>query len=119
MGLLDQARKDAQTFSSDLGGFGTSITLTAPDDTVLSVNGMYSRHHMGIDEDGQMVNTQNAHVSIHEQLLIDGGYPYKDGGGRTQLTSHKVGVDGLTYRVREFMPNHTTGLIVLILSDAE
>lgn len=122
MSILARAKEDIESITSDIEGFAREITLTAPDSTVLVVNGLHTKHHLGADSDGNLVNTKNAHISISEKFLSDASYPYRDSQGEVNLKKHKVSVKDSTdvekiYVIREWFPNETIGLITCILKD--
>jgi len=125
MSLVDRAKSDWQQFTTNTtGGFGTAITLTAPNSTQLSIVGLATKHHIGIGLDGEMVHTKNAHISFSEKQLIDAVYPYKNAGGEVNLSGHKATwIDSrgssITYVIREFFPDETIGVILCILGDLD
>lgn len=121
MGLIEQAKQDWQQITTDLDGFGVPIQLIAPDSTTLDIVGLATKHHIGIDTEGNLVNVKNAHISFSEQLLIDAAYPYRT-NGEVSLYGHKaVWTDSTgapkTYIIREFHPDETIGVILCILGD--
>lgn len=122
MGLLEKAKQDIERITSNLDGFAAVITLTAPDDSTVTVNGLHSKHHLGIDPEGNRVNTKNAHISISEKFLTDASYPVRNASGQVHLKKHRVSVKDSTgevceYVITEFFPNETIGLITCILGD--
>lgn len=124
MGLLARAKADYERITSDLNGFAAEITLTAPDNTTVTVNGLHTKHHLSIDTDGNQVNTKNPHISISEKFLTDLEYPVRNSSGEVMMYGHKVLVADSTgnlcsYVIRETFPNETVGLIVCILGDFE
>lgn len=124
MGLLEQAKQDIQEITTDLDEWGVEMTLTAPTSETITLNGLHTKHHMAVEADtNKQVNSKNAHISISEQLLIDGNYPYTQ-DGEVMLNGHKVVVKDstgteCTYVIRESFPDRTIGLIVCILGDFE
>tara|TARA_R110002167_G_scaffold110087_4_gene280338 strand:+ start:4168 stop:4545 length:378 start_codon:yes stop_codon:yes gene_type:complete len=125
MNLVDQAKSDWQQITTDkVNGFGTSITLTSPTSVVLEIVGLATKHHIGIDDDGNVVNTKNAHISFSEQQLIDASYPTRDADNEVNLYGHQATwIDStgssITYTIREFFPDETMGVILCILGDLE
>ncbi len=118
MGILERARRDwgklSQRFSTDL------ITLTAPTGETVSVKGIQTRHNIGIDTDGQLVQSANAHVTIAESLLVD--YPVRNTANVVAMYGHKVTFNdnrGVLryYSVTEIFPDESVGMITLILGD--
>jgi hypothetical protein len=124
MGLIDEIKQDIQDITSNSNEFGVSITFTNPDNTqTITVIGTASNHFMQFDFDsGKNVNSQNTHVTVSEQLFINGGYKLRNASGKLSVKKHKVswidstGVFG-SYEVLEAMPDQTIGLIVFILGN--
>ena len=78
----------------------------------------------GIDDDGNVVNTKNAHISFSEKQLTDASYPTRNADGDVALYGHKATwIDStgssITYTIREFFPDETIGVILCILGDLE
>lgn len=125
MSLIEQAKKDWQTITTDTSGFGVVINLTTPNDSdTVELKGLHAKHHIGIDTDGNLVNSKNAHISFSEQQLIDASYPYRNTGDEVALYNHKISVKDSTgqekkYVIREWFPDETIGVILCILGDRE
>jgi len=121
MGLIAQAKADWQAITSNTSEWGVTMTLTAPTGETATINGLHTKHHLGIDmETGRPVNTKNAHVSFSEKLLTDAGYPVRNAQGEVSLKGHKVTVAdstgaNMTYVIKEWFPDETIGVIVCIL----
>ncbi len=114
MGLIEMAIRDLKDITSNGDEFGISITLTAPDDSTITINGLQTLHHTGFDLDGVRVNSKISSVAISTELLED--YPYIDDSDEINFSNHKVTTGGNTYIVREFFPDEKLKLTVLILS---
>lgn len=126
MSILDLARKDWQSITSDLAGFGVSLDLEAPNAETVTVVGLATKHHIGIDTDGNLVNTKNAHCSFSEALLLENNpsYPLRGTDGEVALQGHKLTYADSTggnkvYVIREWFPDETVGMVVCILEDFE
>ena len=123
MSLITQAQKDAQQFLGNVSDFGIAITLTAPDLTVVVVNGWHTKHHTGFDvESGVIVNSKMGSVAIHELDLVAAAYPFRDANDEVDLLNHLVSVADITgtqkqFVIRENYPDQTLGIITLILGD--
>lgn len=123
MGLIETIKQDIQKITTDLSGFGIEINLTTPDDAIsVDIVGLHTKHHLGIDTEGNQVNTKNTHIAISEQVLIDLAYPVRNANQEVFLRDHKVLVKDSTgvlksYVIREWFPDETIGLIVCILGD--
>lgn len=125
MSILERARRDMQRITSDKsGGFAVEITFTSPDGSTATINGLHTKHHTAIDTEGRPVNSKNAHISFSETLLNEQGYITRppDYNGEVNLKSHRVAVKDSTgtvknYKIRQWFPDETLGLIVCILDD--
>lgn len=123
-GLIDQATSDWRRFSSDLDGFATTITFTAPTAEIAIVAGLAMKHHISIDSEGNPINSKNAHISVSEKLLTDVAYPTRNTAGEVDLLNHKVEYVDSTgiskeYSVQQNFPDETIGMITCILQDFE
>lgn len=122
MGLIEQAQQDIRAITTNTSDWSVSIQLTAPDLSVLNTNGLHTKHHLSYDTEGNMINYKNAHISISEDEFIDSGYPYRDSSGEVNLSGHLCVVKDSTrqdkeYVIREWYPDETVGLIVMILGE--
>lgn len=124
MGLIAQAKADIEAITSNLSHWAVSMTFTTTDNlSSITINGLHTKHHLGVTEEQRRVNTKNASVTISERFLTDAGYPVRI-NGEVQMRDHKVLVKDSTgatclYIIREWFPDETVGLIVFILGDAE
>lgn len=125
MSLIGRAKNDWQRFTSNPSEWGVSISIETPAHTnITEITGLATKHHIGIDSDGNLVNAKNAHISFSEQLLTDVAYPVRDASGEVNLEGHVVkwaDSTGLVknYVIREFHQDETVGVIVCILGDYE
>lgn len=122
MGLIDQIQADIKSITSNLNDFGVAMILTAPTNETITITGIHTKHHLGIDTDGNMVNSKKASIAFSESLLV--GYPCRNLSQEVNLKNHKVSVKDSTiilknYRVQSWFPDETIGLIVCILEDFE
>lgn len=124
MGLMDEIKQDVLDITSNSNEFGVSITFTNPAGTqTIVVVGTASNHFMQFDfEQGKNINSQNAHVSVSEQLFINNSYQIRDVAGKVAMKKHRVsyidstGASG-SYEVLEAFPDQAVGLIVFILGE--
>jgi hypothetical protein len=120
MSLILQAQKDVQSITSNNKEFGVNITMIAPMGEVANIVGLHTKHHLGIDTEGNRVNSRNAHISVSEYELNRQYYPVRNSEGNVSLRHHKVivkdstGVE-ITYICDQWFPDETVGLIVIIL----
>lgn len=126
MSLIAQAKADIEKITGNTGEFAKGMTFTSPTPPgqTAVVNGLHTKHHLGVDTDGAEVNAENAHVSVSEKALTDEGYTVRNAEGEVDLKDHKVTVKdstgvNITYVIREWFQNETIGLIVCILGDYE
>lgn len=120
MSLIERAKKDWKRITSNTNEFGVEIILIAPGNETATVNGLHSKHHLGIDTDGNAVNTKNAHITVAEDLLVQQNYPVRNSKGEVSLKDHKVVVKDSTgidknYYIKEWFPDETIGVITCIL----
>lgn len=118
--LLEQAKQDALDILTNKSDFAVDITLTAPDTTVLVIQGFAVKHHIGIDGDGNVRSTTQAHIFFPEKPLTDEAYPVRDANGQVHLDKHiaewkdSTGLLG-KYVIEEWYPDEMLGLILCIL----
>ena len=122
MSLIETANQAIRRITTDTAGFGVAIQLIAPDTTTLDTAGTHAKHHLSYDSEGNRVNYKNAHISVSEDEFIDSGYPYRDSNNEVNLQGHRCIVKDSTrqdveYAIREWYPDETIGLIVMILGD--
>jgi len=124
MGLIEQARIDIARITQNLNEFGVNINLIARTGETASVTGLHTRHHLGVDSEGNMINSRNVHISISEDALIAANYPYRDSNDEVDFKSHRANVIDSSgelrlYKVTQWHQDETIGLIVIILGDYE
>lgn len=124
MSLIAQAKADIERITANLGEFGVSMTFTSPLDVEATVTGLHTKHHLGVDTTGNIVNSRNAHISVSEKHLTDADYPVRNASGDVALVGHRVAVKdstGITknYVITQCMPDETVGLLLCILGDYE
>lgn len=124
MSLIDQAKEDWKTITSNTDEFGIAITLEATPYETADVIGLHTKHHLSLDTEGNPVNSRNAHISVSEALIIAANpdYPIRNAKGEVYLKNHKVTVKdstgvAKTYVINEWFPDETIGVIVIILGD--
>jgi hypothetical protein len=71
MGLFDDAIEDAKLFTTDSGDWAIPITLTAVTGEIAIVNGLFTKHHLNINSDGQQVSGKNASISVSEKAILE------------------------------------------------
>ena len=124
MSLIDQAKIDIQRIISDADGFGQLITLTSPAGVVLLITGLHKKIRLGVDTEGNIINTKTATITISDLDLAAANYPYRDSGNEVNLNNHKVSVVDVTglqcnYIMQSLHPDETLGCIVCYLQDYE
>lgn len=122
MNLIDRAKQDWQKFTSSASGFGRTLTLIAPNTTEIEIIGLATKHHLGIDEDGNAISTKQVHVSFSEKLATDLSYPIRNANGEVDIIGHTIKTNNangleITYVVQEAFPDETIGVIVCILGE--
>lgn len=124
MSLYDRAYNDIATITSNTNEWGTAIQLTNLVGESCNITGTRSKHHLGVDNMGNSVNTKNAHISFHESQVISQGFTIRDGNGDVAIKGFTATLEDSTgnnsnYVIKEFYPSETVGLIVCILGSIE
>lgn len=126
MGLTDKAIADVKRFTTDSNGWGVSALFTAPDNQTANINVHHVKHNLGVDTDGNMINSKKAHVSFSESALADANpnYIIRDARKEVNMKGHRINVADSTgivknYIVKSTYPDEKIGLIVVILDDYE
>lgn len=127
MGLTEQAQEDFAQITGNLDDFGVSLILTSPDNVTAPVIGFHTKHHFGINEIGQSVNSKKASVAFAESNLpagfnvriTDPNHPLV---GEVNLKNYKVDVSDSTgqvknYKAMQWFQDEKIGAIVIILTD--
>jgi len=115
MSIFDDAKQDWEELTQEV-----SITFVAPTAETATILGIAVKHSINVDpESGELVDSENIHVSVSESLLIAENYPTRV-DGEIFMNNHKIsyadssGVSG-TYIVQRTFPDSTVGIITLIL----
>lgn len=125
MGMIETAQAAVKRIRTDPNGFTKSIQFTAADGiTTATIRGMSAVIHLGVDNQGEFVNTRKAHISFSESSLSDTGFPVRDQTNTIILKGNRVGVIDSTgvveqYVIREIYPDEALGLLVCMLGDFE
>jgi hypothetical protein len=128
MGLIDQARRDWKSITSDKDrGFAVEMLLTAPDGETATITNLHTKHHAAIDFSSgapMKVNSKQAHISFSESQASDSNplYVLRNADGEVYLQNHRVTVKDSTgldkvYVIDQWWQNETLGVIVCILGD--
>ena len=122
MGLREQAKADIAAITSNLDEWGWVLKFDDKNGNLATINGLHTKHHLGVDTDGNRVNSKNTHCSFSEQFLTVRGYPVRNEKKEVAMIGHLVtAVDSAgiewTYVITENYPDEKVGLIVCILGD--
>lgn len=122
MSLLDQAKADIQSITGNTGEFAIDMILKSKSNKEIAIVGLHTKHHLGIDTDGNAVNTQKAHVCFFEKQIIDKGSSIRNGEGEVDLDGWLVFAKDSTgviktYTFQSWFPDETLGLITAVLQN--
>jgi hypothetical protein len=123
MGLIQQAINDLKAITSNSNDFGVPVTFTSKAfGTIVTVNAIHNKIHLGVDAQGNVIYSKNATVSVSEPLLNDVGYVTRNASGEVDMKNDLIDVKDSSgvlknYIVKSKMPDETIGLIVLVLED--
>ncbi len=122
MGLIEQINNDIQRITSNSNEFGVNIELIAPNGQRANIVGIHPKVHLGVDTEGNIVNSRQARITFSERTLVgvNVNYPLRNANGDVDLKKHLVNVADSTgniknYRVQSWMPDETIGLILVQL----
>lgn len=123
MNIRELARRDTQDILTNGNDFAESVTLVDTAGNNLVINALFTIHHTAFDpETNATVNSLNGSVAVSENVLISNYYNYIDDNGDVSFYGHNIKVtqsNGTTktYRIEQWFPDKTLGLIVLILGN--
>ncbi len=123
MGMIETAQAAVKRIRTDPNGFTKTIQFIAVDGiTTATIRGMSAVIHLGVDNQGEFVNTRKAHISFSESSLSDTGFPVRDQNNVLILKDNRVNVIDSTgeveqYVIREIFPDEAVGLLVCMLGD--
>lgn len=119
--MLSVARNDIAEILQ--GEFSSLVKITNLQGHSVQLNALASKHHLGVDpENGNPVNSKNAHVTLPEKILVDLGYVVRNASNEVSLIGHKIEYTDSAgilckFRINETFPDETLGAIVCILGD--
>lgn len=125
MGIIERALSDVANFTSNsTTGAAKAVQFTSPVGFVVSINCYHFKHHLGVDTDGNVINTRTANITFSEQVLLTAGYSIRDDNGVVNLNGHIIEAKDSTGTVRQYiiqtwLPDETIGLISASLEDFE
>lgn len=118
---LARARSDWQRFSSG-DEWSTPIQISPPGGSFVTVDGLAIKHHLSIDTDGSNINSQNAHCTISEALMVAAGLTVRDAQNVVAMNdfllkyTDSTGTEG-EYVIKQAFPDETVGMITFILGN--
>jgi hypothetical protein len=126
MGLYDDCIRDAARYTSDaISGFGVPVTFTDSNGVSVTVNALHAKHHTAVDDNGALVSSKTANVSVSESVLKEASPSFLIRDPSTKnvvMKGYKVVVkdsSGQTcyYKIMQQFPDETIGLLVFTLMD--
>lgn len=123
MSLFDRAKMDIEQITSDPDGWTEEVQFIAPTGETTTIRCIKSKIHLGVDSDGNAINSRRGHISFSEKFLNDANYPLRT-NGEVNLRRHRVKLKDSTgavndWIIREWFPDETVGLITCMLVDYE
>jgi len=122
MSLIAQANEDIKDISTDTTDWAVPVTLKAPGGETANINAILVKTNLAVDTDGAPINSQTVRLTFSESALDGLGYPLRGLNGRVDMRGHNVtGPDStgqqVTYRITQWMPDETIGLILCMCSN--
>lgn len=121
--LLDRAKKDLQKITTNKSsGFAQDIILTNPVGVSITIQGLHTKTHLDVDQEGNITSTKKGNVSFSEQILIDAGYKIRNAADEVDLRDYIVEVKDSTgklckYISKTWFPDEHLGHITILLED--
>lgn len=122
MGLLETARQDMGDIIGSENDFSIPMVLIKPDKTEINIIGLHTRHHLGVNTDGQTVESRTSHAAFMETQVTGQGESIRNGQGDVDLDKWTLKAPDSTgtehtYAFQKRFPDETFGLITCILED--
>ena len=123
MSLINAAKRDIKQVTSNLNEWALDVELITPIGDTVSIKGVHTKHHIGLDSDGIPVNAKTSSLAFSEDNLPV-GISIRNAKSEVVLKNWKCNVIDSTgivknYVIREWFPDEMIGLIVCILGDFE
>jgi anaerobic glycerol-3-phosphate dehydrogenase len=121
MNLLDAIKRDIAQIQNNSNEYAVVCTFTRPNNSVFTVKGVHTKHHLGVDTDGLPINSKTASISFSE-VNLPNGVSVRNNANEVRMINWRVSVKDSTganaqYIVREVFPDEMLGTIVCILGD--
>lgn len=119
MTIKDRAKRDIGRILGNSNEY-QAIVFFAPNGTTATVTGFHAKIHLGVDTDGNIVNSLKTWVSVSEKALTDLGYTTRNSNGEAQMVGHKLHIADSTdvvkkYIVQNVIPDETVGILTFTL----
>ena len=119
MGIVERIKSDILSITTNKEHFGVDIVLTDRSGQSETIIGTHSKINLGVDTDGNLVNSRKAHISFSESVIQE--LTIRNDAGDVTLKGWKAAVSDVTgvktYKIYEWFPDETTGLITAMLGD--
>lgn len=120
MGLMEQAKIDAQNFLQDLGAFSLQLIFTAPNGDVLETVGQCFDIALTYETEQTSQAGRNVMVNVAEQPFTDSDYPMRRADGIISFKNHLVTAiyaDGTEnkFKVFDVIPDKSINVISIQL----
>lgn len=122
--VKERAKKAIERITSGKTSSETITISTADDSISIAITGIHTKINLGVDQEGNIIQSKKAHISISEKILTDNNYPVRNTKGEVAISGHKIHVKDSTgivqaYVIKTCTPDETVGLLTCILSDLE
>lgn len=130
MGLAEQSILDAEQITGNVNDFGVYVNMQAPNGETAAFVVSRTKHHFGLNDNGQEIATKKASIRLSENLVLEANpnYPLRitdtasEHYGEVDLKDHLINVNDSTgiiknYIAKTWLPDEFLGLIVVIMDD--
>jgi len=119
MTIKDRAKRDIGRILGNANEY-QSIVFYAPNGATATVTGIHNKIHLGVDTDGNIVNSLKSTVSVPEKSLTDLGYVTRNDKNEALMIGHKMHVADSTgnvkkYIVQNVIPDESVGVLTFTI----
>lgn len=122
MNIQDRAKAAIARITGNVNGAGIAMTLIKPNaGASYDIVGLSTKHHLAIDQEGQLTSSMTASVSFSEVNTNASGLDIRNTKGEVDLKGYHVKLKDSTdvlkeYVIEKWFPDEKVALIVCLLS---
>lgn len=122
MSLVAQAKADIETITTNLNDWAVEMALINAAGATINIKGIHTKIHLGVDTEGNAVESKQVHVSFSEKTVTDLGYSIRNAGGEVDMKNWRLNVQDSTGVVKNYVmlrwfADETIGLMSCMFED--